>query len=812
MSSRTCQSCGGRVPQTARFCMKCGKEVDARVCQNCGTKITQGARFCTNCGKDAISPPPLKEQARVPTVTVKKPLKMRWLYILVIALVVVAAFGVSIPFIKEHQNRTLSPSITAGAFNYKGSYPEPVTMSYTDKSGESHEVSAYPGQVQLFVKPTTPSTEIKGIAEANGGKIISQIPSLGYYLVSVPLGTENTFIVSVNAEDTVDFAVPSSPFQTTFVDLSDMEGPNGELPEVPNLKAKVGDGVYLYILDDYITQFQCGLHGDGMSFVSSQNLSGTGQGINIADIGGTGIIPSDVVAATGITLEDMTFNGKGRAVLNLSMGGKVEDANHNILPEEKYRESQRGSLWTAAEILDALAQSAPETFKQMVLVISSGNGIGGTCNHGVDFAKEIQELHEKFPRVFPKGGGPHMIIVGGTQLNSNAIDQGYDYSTGKGDMVYAPAHQIQVSSSGCTADGTSPATARVSNLIAALLATDPDLTVEEATKAFMDAYAKKGSLPTVEEIKEALTTEDDAITSYIITPTTGAGGSISPSTPVTVNYGANSTFTITPNPGYHVAGVLVDGTSVDAETSYTFNNVVGNHTIVASFAINTYPQDWFYSGTLNMTTTSVYKVEGLELTRKSTISIPFNELRMVRMPDTDIFVGTCETTCSITEDWSVILPPPLPGHSGTISPTSGHLSENCGGVVFAVCQNERLSFASIFTGGDNTPIEWQVTAIDSTIDPPKVDKSTLYVPRPYDTLYALLDVAFGVQDMSKLSMNDLQGFYSLLSQNSQIVTSEPRTSPQHLTFSGSVEMGEGIFKYDIKYAGTLTMEYNTYKD
>ena len=55
-----------------------------------------------------------------------------------------------------------------------------------------------------------------------------------------------------------------------------------------------------------------------------------------------------------------------------------------------------------------------------------------------------------------------------------------------------------------------------------------------------------------------------------------------------VNHGANQSFTITPAASYHVADVLVDGASVGAVTSYTFNNVTANHTIAASFAINTY--------------------------------------------------------------------------------------------------------------------------------------------------------------------------------------------------------------------------------
>jgi hypothetical protein len=73
-----------------------------------------------------------------------------------------------------------------------------------------------------------------------------------------------------------------------------------------------------------------------------------------------------------------------------------------------------------------------------------------------------------------------------------------------------------------------------------------------------------------------------------ITATAGANGSITPSGTVTVNYGANKTFTIKPNTGYHVADVKVDGNSVGAVSIYTFSNVIANHTISATFAINTH--------------------------------------------------------------------------------------------------------------------------------------------------------------------------------------------------------------------------------
>ena len=79
-----------------------------------------------------------------------------------------------------------------------------------------------------------------------------------------------------------------------------------------------------------------------------------------------------------------------------------------------------------------------------------------------------------------------------------------------------------------------------------------------------------------------------ATAGYTITATAGSNGSISPSGPVSVNSGANQTFTMSPNTGYQVADVQVDGADQGAITSYTFSNVTEVHTISATFAINTY--------------------------------------------------------------------------------------------------------------------------------------------------------------------------------------------------------------------------------
>ena len=70
---------------------------------------------------------------------------------------------------------------------------------------------------------------------------------------------------------------------------------------------------------------------------------------------------------------------------------------------------------------------------------------------------------------------------------------------------------------------------------------------------------------------------------YTITATAGEGGSITPAGEVSVKEGASQTFAITASEGYAIADVLVDGQSVGAVDSYTFENVTANHTIAALF-------------------------------------------------------------------------------------------------------------------------------------------------------------------------------------------------------------------------------------
>jgi hypothetical protein len=81
-----------------------------------------------------------------------------------------------------------------------------------------------------------------------------------------------------------------------------------------------------------------------------------------------------------------------------------------------------------------------------------------------------------------------------------------------------------------------------------------------------------------------VTVNSVATVSYAITSSAGSNGSISPSGTVTVNRGSSQTFIVTPNSGYQVGSVVVDGVNVSLTgNAYTFTNVTANRTISVNF-------------------------------------------------------------------------------------------------------------------------------------------------------------------------------------------------------------------------------------
>ena len=124
------------------------------------------------------------------------------------------------------------------------------------------------------------------------------------------------------------------------------------------------------------------------------------------------------------------------------------------------------------------------------------------------------------------------------------------------------------------------------------------------------AFAAGSSAP-VATVAEAATHANNAVlaaansSTFTIIAGAASNGSISPSGAVSATAGSSKTFTITPNFGYVVNEVFVDGSNKGALASYTFDNISINHTIVASFRP---ASDSAYTTNLLKTDTRSYKM------------------------------------------------------------------------------------------------------------------------------------------------------------------------------------------------------------
>ncbi|HAT68594.1 MAG TPA: hypothetical protein DCS20_03165 [Candidatus Yonathbacteria bacterium] len=132
--------------------------------------------------------------------------------------------------------------------------------------------------------------------------------------------------------------------------------------------------------------------------------------------------------------------------------------------------------------------------------------------------------------------------------------------------------------------GNTIGTATVACVIATPTATCVDSGLTNGTayhyKAFSKDsngnYAATGVVPMGSPFTPSLST-------FTITSSAGAGGTISPLGVTNAAQGSSQSYTITPDLGYDVATLIIDGSSVATSTSYTFGNVQQNHTIAVTF-------------------------------------------------------------------------------------------------------------------------------------------------------------------------------------------------------------------------------------
>lgn len=129
------------------------------------------------------------------------------------------------------------------------------------------------------------------------------------------------------------------------------------------------------------------------------------------------------------------------------------------------------------------------------------------------------------------------------------------------------------------------------------------------------------------------------VTTYVITASAGPNGTISPNGPTPVTEGGSQTFTITPDSGFEVEDVLVNGTSVGAVTSYEFTDVQASASISASFVAEAFDPIYVNCGGGEVTTGGVTFVADTGFTGGT--AFPTNAGQVTTLANTD-FANTTD--------------------------------------------------------------------------------------------------------------------------------------------------------------------------
>ncbi len=183
--------------------------------------------------------------------------------------------------------------------------------------------------------------------------------------------------------------------------------------------------------------------------------------------------------------------------------------------------------------------------------------------------------------------------------------------------IYAHQYQITFAVSPASAGTTSPSGTQWENVGVISLSSTANTGYNFGSwSGGGNSIASVSSATTTATITGAGTiTANFALITYQITVTQTSGGTISPGTS-SVNYGSSQTFTITPTSGYYITDVKVDGSSVGTPTTHTFTNVLGTHSITATYAPMSASATFTVPATLTSTNTSV----NIQVTGNATLS------------------------------------------------------------------------------------------------------------------------------------------------------------------------------------------------
>ena len=216
------------------------------------------------------------------------------------------------------------------------------------------------------------------------------------------------------------------------------------------------------------------------------------------------------------------------------------------------------------------------------------------------------------------------------------------------------------------------------------------------------------------------------VNTYTITASASTGGLISPAGTTSVNYSASQKFMVTPNTGYSISNVLVDGSPVtlDADNSYTLTDVTSVHSIGATFTpiTITITASAGSNGSISPSGTSTVNYDGSQVysitanTGYQIASVIINGTALTNAPSSYTFLGvTANQTIS-----AIFIPIT---YAMNVTTTNGSVTQSVNGVASNGPYNAGSVVTLIATAASGYQFSSWSGAITGTINPATIPMS-----------------------------------------------------------------------------------------
>jgi len=379
------------------------------------------------------------------------------------------------------------------------------------------------------------------------GKLLYSLSKDGAYSETVPTGTdagEYTVWYKVagdnNHTDTQPASVTVTVAPKTVTATVTVSGDSltytGD-PLKPGVIVKDGDTVISP--EEYDVSYRDNVNA-GTATVTVRNKAGGNYTVSGSTTFEIGKAASDVRTAPGANT-GLVYNGGEQTLITAgtALGGKL-----------KYRLGETGGF---TEALPKAANAGTYTVSYMV----EGDG-----NHR---DSEIYSL---------------TVTIGKTRVTVTALDKRI-YTDDKAPDLSKPALGKDYTVTGLFGEDALTGDIKLAYVDASGTEITPDTTKVGQTILRAGGLTAPNDNYTVVFTDGKLTVDERPV--YTVKATAGSHGSITPSGNVDVLHGGSQTFTIAANSGYAISNVKIDGVSIGAVKSYTFENVTENHTIEVTF-------------------------------------------------------------------------------------------------------------------------------------------------------------------------------------------------------------------------------------